>query len=717
MMAVHPRVRLATLCCLWGISTALLLACIPLFVALNANGFVWSWPFSTYPAIKYNLTFEAAATCLEGLSWLAFSTLGTLIVLRYPVHRIGWTYSMIGLLGAAELFSALYSWQLTYASPPGAMTIAWVNNWVWVLKYGLLGVYLLLLFPSGRLANNRWQIVGWLTGVSMAVILLIAAFHVGPLYNGVERLKIENPFAVTGFATVAIDWLEKGSFVLLNLSLLAATISLFYRLRHTGDEERLPLKWLAYFTAILALLLVSQALIDVILGIESLLFEIAYALLWDIVVISLPIATGLAILKHRLWDIDLIVNRTFVYGGLTGAIIIVYVLSVGAMSLLFQTQDNLLISLFATGLVAVGIQPLRDHLQHAVNRLMFGQRDEPLKMLSELAHRLEAAETPPAILATLVQSIATALHLPYVALWLQSDDVQFVPTAAWGEQPPQLIFMPLVYQQQEIGRLAVAPRSPQENFSSGDETLLISLTQLVAATVRAVQLNTELQRSRGNLVMAREEERRRIRRDLHDELAPTLAGLSLTASTISDLIPNDPTKAAVLANKLYTSIRAAVGDIRHLVYDLRPPTLDELGLVAAIRERAAQYNDSNDTNDSLHVLVEAPPQLPPLSAAVEVAAYRITQEAFMNVVRHAGAHECHIRLACTDALYLEISDDGVGLAARQTTGVGLRSMRERAAELGGFCAIESRLAGGTRIFVRLPISKEVTNEPAAYPDR
>jgi signal transduction histidine kinase len=203
-------------------------------------------------------------------------------------------------------------------------------------------------------------------------------------------------------------------------------------------------------------------------------------------------------------------------------------------------------------------------------------------------------------------------------------------------------------------------------------------------------------------VSAREEERRRLRRDLHDELAPTLAALGLTAATARDRSIADPTTTALL-NDLYAGLRAAVGDIRRLVYELRPPALDELGLVAAVRERAAQYTTAEQ--HGFEVRVEAPEVLPPLPAAVEVAAYRIVQEALMNVARHAHARTCAIRLALTDGLRVEVSDDGLGLPPSYRAGVGLGSMRERAVELGGRCTIERLNGAGTRVEAWLPVGK------------
>jgi len=400
---------------------------------------------------------------------------------------------------------------------------------------------------------------------------------------------------------------------------------------------------------------------------------------------------------------------------------------VGYLSLIFQSSGSLWFSLAATGLVAVFFQSFRERVQRFVNQLLYGERDDPYAVLARLSQRLEAAFEPAAVLPSIVETVAKTLNLPYVAIatvergelsirseWHSADAIASTLNVS-------LITIPLIYQNEQLGEMRVCPRRGETTLAEADRRLLADLAQQASVAVHGVRLmndlrdlTTDLQRSRERLVLAREEDRRRLRRDLHDDLAPMLAGLALTADTVADLIPTDPAKATALANDLNHSIRAAVSDIRRLVYDLRPPTLDELGLVAAIRERAAPFTHSAD---GLRVTVEAD-ELPSLPAAVEVAAYRIAQEALMNVARHAQAKACHIRLALDDdCLQLEITDDGLGLTETRTPGVGLRSMQERAAELGGACVIERGLHGGMRVQVRLPISKVGAYEPTPNSDR
>jgi signal transduction histidine kinase len=344
----------------------------------------------------------------------------------------------------------------------------------------------------------------------------------------------------------------------------------------------------------------------------------------------------------------------------------------------------------------------------------------PQAVLSRLGQRIEATLAPDTVLPTIVETVAQALKLPYTAIALKQED-GFTIVASYGTsgEKESLLHIPLVSQTETIGELVLSPRAPGEAFSASDRQLLHDLAYQVSVAVHAIRLTADLQRltvdlqnSRERIVLAREEERRSLRRDLHDDLGPTLAALALTASTVGDLIPTDPAAAVSLVNELQNEIRATVGNVRRLVYELRPPTLDELGLVAAIRERAVQFSShqkgSTGADNGLHVVVKAPEILPPLPAAVEVAAYRVVQEALTNVTRHAQAQTCLIQLSLVEAsgaLQVEIIDDGVGLPAERHMGVGLLSMRERAAELGGSCTIEKMNGAGTRVCTQLPVSK------------
>jgi signal transduction histidine kinase len=360
--------------------------------------------------------------------------------------------------------------------------------------------------------------------------------------------------------------------------------------------------------------------------------------------------------------------------------------------------------------VAVLFQPLRIRLQRGVNRLMYGERDDPYAVVSRLGRRLEATIAPEAVLPTVVETIAQALKLPYAAILLKEGE-GFRSAAAYGSPTAEPEVLPLVYQREEIGRLELSARAPGEGFSDADRNLLEDLARQAEVAVHAVRLTSDLQHSRERLVATREEERRRLRRDLHDGLGAQLAGLNVQAGALLRLIPRDTDAAEEVVVELREELRSAISDIRRLVYNLRPPALDDLGLLEALRRLAERYGSEDE---QLRVSVQAPRDLPNLPAAVEVAVYRITQEALTNVARHAQAHKCFVRLAVNEEVNeevgLEIVDDGVGIPAGRSAGVGLSSMRERASELGGSCVVERAPEGGTQVLVHLPMPKESPKE-------
>lgn len=448
-----------------------------------------------------------------------------------------------------------------------------------------------------------------------------------------------------------------------------------------------------------------------------------YLILGELLIMAGLTCLAVAIMGDELFRVEVVLNRALVYALLTLLIIGVYVVVVGYLSLLFQAQGSVWLSLLATGLIAVLFQPLRERVQRVVNGLLYGRRDEPYQAIAGLGRRLEGAIEPAAVPAAIAETVRESLRLPYAAVVVPGVDGDEV-IAASGAASGAPARLPLVYRGETVGHLLAGARRGDAGLSAADRALLAGLAQQAGPAVYSVRLLADLQRlsadlqaSREQLVLAREEERRRLRRDLHDDLAPTLAGLSLRAGAIADLIAGDPARATALAEHLDAAIRDAVGNVRRLVYDLRPPALDDLGLLAAIRERALDFSGRG-----LSVTVDSPETLPPLPAAVEVAAYRIVQEGLMNVLKHAAASHCAIRLTAGDALAIEIADDGRGLAdawrgmvSRDSgkgkdagyypalQGIGLRSIRERAAELGG----EYQIANGpegTRLWVSLPLA-------------
>ena len=482
-----------------------------------------------------------------------------------------------------------------------------------------------------------------------------------------------------------------------------------YRYRKVSNTvQRQQTKWIVYgFVTAFATLFVVSALSIAFpaLNEPGSLGSLALRALVTCALLIAVLSTGVAILRYRLFDIDILINRTLVYTALTASIAGLYAVVVGALGAVLHARGSLALSLLATALVAVLFQPLRGRLQRAVNRAMYGERDDPYAVLSRLGQRLEATIAPDAVLATIVQTVREALKIPYAAIALHEDGALAI--AATSGLPSEIALrLPLVYQHETAGELAVAARARGEAFAPTDRRLLEDLARQAGVAAHTVRLTADLRRSRERLVTAREEERRRLRRDLHDGLGPALGAQMLKVGAARQLVAEDPRAAEMVLAGLETDVQDALADIRRLVYGLRPPTLDELGLIGAIREAVTPYRSQHE--GGLRIAIATPECLPPLPAAVEVAAYRIVHEALTNVARHANAHTCTIALALDDAtrsLMVTIADDGVGIPASRHAGVGLTSMRERATELGGTFAIETPAAGGTRLVARLPLAQ------------
>jgi signal transduction histidine kinase len=626
---------------------------------------------------------------------VSFSVIGALIASHRPENPIGWIFLaegfFDGLLSAADEY-AIYALLTNPGALPLGAEASWLGQWIWAPGLGLSLVFLPLLFPDGHPPSHRWRPVAWLGGFSIGLVVVLYTILYWPERGPALVTGHEYPSHASHVLQVLVDFIA----VPMMLVGLGAVISVFVRFRRSRGDERQQIKWLAS-AAVLSLVWIivfgqsTRGLPGAIVALATLL-----------VIPSVPIATGIAILRYRLYDIDLIINRTLVYGALSVIVVGLYVLVVGSLGALLQIQGSLFASLLATGVIAVLFAPLRDRLQRAVNRLMYGHRDDPYKVLSGLGERLETTLAPSAVLPAIVESVAQALKLPYAAITLKRHaEEETIKVAQYGKKSVgEPLVVPLGYQQETVGELILSPRSPGESFSKSDLQLLRDLAHQVGVAAHAVRLSADLQRSRERLVTAREEERKRLRRDLHDGLGPQLAALTLKLETARNLLSHDPKTAALMA-ELSELARATVSDVRRSVHALRPPALDELGLVPALREGAAQYGQNG-----LRVSVEAPESLPPLPAAVEVATYHIAQEAMTNVVRHAGASNCSMRLTLdeeVDVLHLEVEDDGRGLGEDHTAGVGTHSMRERAEELGGRCTIEALpLRRGTLVSVELP---------------
>jgi signal transduction histidine kinase len=514
---------------------------------------------------------------------------------------------------------------------------------------------------------------------------------------------------VSGSALVALDAWIAGQAVLQVGVLVGSLGSFGYSyVRIVDPVARAQVKWMA---AALVVAGTSGLLLwfgPVLITGSPLVPPSAVALL----ALPFPVALGIAIDRHHLFDLDRVLNRSLVYGGLTAGVILTYAATVAAIGGLIPGNAPFAVALLGAGAVAVVALPLHERLQGSVNRMMYGDRDEPDNALRRLGRRLEASVDPQTVLPTLVETVAEALRAPYVAIEFERDGAGRIE-AAHGAPPSdpsgprQNIRVPIRYRGADVGTLLVSARAPDEPFGPADEALLADLARQAAPTVEALRLTADLRRSREALVATREEERRRLRRDLHDELGPALAAAIMKAGAARHLLASDPDRASSLLDGLETDARAMVEDIRRMARDLRPPALDELGLLGVLRERVAGFDDPVASERPVRVSLDAPDVLPAFPAAVEVAALRIALEGLTNAARHSDAAAIQVGLRVDgETLVVWVRDDGEGIAADAPPGVGLISMRERADELGGTLSVDTPDGGGTLLTARLPFASE-----------
>lgn len=620
-----------------------------------------------------------------------FSFLAALIISRQSSNRVGWLM-MVSAIAAINPINFSGYPSAEAALTPGIWLLLWLDSWLWLLVV-MPPLLIPLYFPDGQLPSTNWK---WVNRLALGMVLFAAvstAFMIefGP-YNG--EWVVENPLGLITDNITTSNFIGIFSDILMLLIAGGSIASLFFRFRRAELVEREQIKWLLYagtlFIFTLAWLLVTweeppTATLPI--------FTFAISLL------MIPIAITIAIFRYKLWNIDIIINRTLVYGILTTLIIAIYIVIISGFGIVFQTQTNTLISLVAAGIIAVMFQPLRERLQRGVNRLLYGEIDDPAIVLTRLAQQMETADTPTEILPNLVKTIALTLKLPYVGICLPNGEHEFETAAVWGETSNHVETLSLYHQDEIIGHLEVAPRGSREAFNSSERKLLNTISALTANTVRAVQLSDELRRSRQRIITAREDERRRLRRDLHDSLGPQLASQMLGLEAVAQLMPGNPEKAQAILTSLKSQAEEAMLDIRRLVYNLRPSALDDLGLIKALQQSVSRYE-----TDTLRIKFDMPVKVPELPAAVETAAYRIAQEAMTNVVRHAEASLCSVRLSFSEADFIiEVQDNGCGLPEDCVSGVGLLAMKERASELNGHFLLESFPNGGTHVIARLPI--------------
>lgn len=614
-------------------------------------------------------------TLIAAVVALSFSVVGAFVVQRQPRHGLAWVLIAVGQFEALATFLAAYGLR---PELPGAPAAELVGQLIWMPGQALAGGLITTLFPDGRPPSRRWRFLVWIPlGATAAILLLMPFADPGPPAPH-NPLALPEPYQA---------WLPQVAFGLIGLCFacgLVGLVLLIIRIVRTSGAERHRLLW--FFVAFLPPFLCQLAQLD------PLIITLGYV--W------FAIGLGIAMIRHRLFDGDRLLGRTIVFGVVTVVIAAALGLTVGLASALLGGPTSG--AVVAAVVIALGLLPLYRVVQRNVERLLYGNERDPYVVITELGDRLSGVGEPEATLTTVTETIARSLRLPYAAITLAGE---IEPAATYGGGSEHRLAIPLVHGGAEVGTLAVGLPGGRRFLDPRDDRLLRDLAQQMAGVADRVRLTRELRRSRDQLAETREQERDRLRRDLHDGLGPTLAGVSLGIGAVRR---GAGPEQLPLLGRLQQEMDDAVEEVRRLVDDLRPGGLDGTDLVAALTAYAADVTTRTAGRPIITVATE---NLPPLAPELEAAAYRIIGEAVTNVVRHARADTAHVRLTADERdLTIEVCDDGIGLAAAAMTGsagggLGLSSMAHRAAALGGSCVTAELSTGGTRIAVRLPLER------------
>ncbi|HEY2309173.1 MAG TPA: ATP-binding protein [Streptosporangiaceae bacterium] len=616
-----------------------------------------------------------------GLVAAALVLLGGFTVRRRPDHPSAHALLLLGAGLTTAFTFTTFSWE-----------VAHLVTTPWLFDLGMAGAvpgftvmaaalaHLALTFPSPPvvLARRGW-LIGLLYGAGLAVnfgavMVYLLAGHA--TIGGLQRWYASSGVVLSALVLLALAGIARTALRALRSKMVRAQVRL------VGSALGVTVLGVLILNAVAAGTPASPWLVAALF-------------------LPLPIAVAAALLRGEFLDSRATLNRALVFVVTTVLLLGIYAAIVALIGAL-ANSTGIAATLPATAVIAVAFAPLRSRVQRGAERLLYGDRGQPAHVLAALGRRLEAALSPDEILPTIADTIAATLRLPYIALRIagQADAL----ACERGQPPAQPDRVGLVHQGQMVGELIVGARPGEHGLSKPDRALLTELAPHLAATVKAAALITELASSRTRLAVAREEERARLRHDLHDRLGSRLVGVALQLDAAATSAQGTPWTDSL--RHTCDEVDTALNEIRRLTRGLRPADLDELGLVAAVQAAATRLTVGDQPRD-WQSDVSAAIHLPALAPEVEAAAYQIALEALTNAYRHSGGHHAQVRIGVDPAgatLLIEITDDGHGIGELDATGVGLRSMRERAGAVGGSLDIRTAADGGALVRAELPIS-------------
>jgi signal transduction histidine kinase len=621
---------------------------------------------------------------------LAVPVVGFVLASRRPANRIGWLFLAAGLALGLSSFSTAYALHALVAAPgswPAGRAAGWLSNWIWVVPYAMLAL-VFVLFPTGQPRSPRWRAAGWLVGgaFTLAVADQVAE-AVRDWRDPFATVTQPNPPDVTA------------TYALMAAALVASVAALVVRFARSSGEERLQLTWFAAAAVLLVATLIPWLLTDVL--ITGLLVSLAFVCLYA--------AIAIAILKYRLYGIDIVINRAVLYGTLAAFITVVYAGLVAGVGTLAGNTHSVLLSALAAAIVAVAFQPARQRAGRLANRVVYGKRATPYQVLSDFARRIGGAYPSEDVLPQMARVVAAGTGAERVVVWLRvggelrpeavSDGpAEGVLLPVEGQVMPSLpdadVSVPVIYQGELLGAISI--RMPRgEPLRPAGEQLVADVASQAGLALSNAGLVEDLRSSRQRLVAAQDEERRRLERNLHDGAQQDLVALSIK-SRLAGATVEDLDQARQAFGELRADAATALENLRDLAHGIYPPMLADLGLAAALSAQAAK--------SAVPVTVQAD-GIGRYPQDTEAAVYFCCLEALQNIAKYARATQASICLQAQDGtLSCTVSDDGAGYdAARTPMGAGQRNMADRLAALGGRLEIRSAPRQGTTITARLPV--------------
>jgi signal transduction histidine kinase len=644
-----------------------------------------------------------------------YATVGALIASRHQRNAIGWLFLVVALGLMAAMLSEeypIYALRTAPGSLPGAAWVAWLG--LWALPLGMASVLLVIvLFPDGRPPSPRWRSLVWIIGG--AAIVASAGLVLDPReISPSPGIAVDNPTGIEELRGIAGIVIAVGGWPLA-LSALGAVGALAMRFRSAGAEQRQQIKWLVYVVLAGGLLFVGTIVSGLTLGESgaSWINDVFFTLTALAMAVGIPTASGIAILRYRLLDIDVVINKTVVYGALAAFVTLVYVGIVVGIGALVGSRGNVFLTILATAIIAIAFQPARTRARHLANRLVYGRRATPYEVLSRLAHGIGSQYSADEAAPALARIVGEGTGAAVAEVWLLVAG-ELRPAASWPKPAEPLPRTPIDVDGRELapipgidravpvehhgellGALAVSmPRG--EALTGTTEKLIEDAASQAGLMLRNVRLIEELRASRQRLVAAQDEERRRLERNIHDGAQQQLVALAVKLRLVEAMAEKDPVKAKGLAAEAKVESQEALENLRDLARGIYPPLLADKGLTAALEAQVRKA--------PFPVQIE-PNGIGRYSAEAEATAYFCVLESLQNAAKYAQASSAMVRLAQADGhLVFSVTDDGRGFDPATTPrGTGLKNLADRVESLGGTVEIRSRPGQGTTVTGRIPV--------------